>query len=320
MNIRVIIFCVVIILVAVIMTSLEKYPEYKYEIRDLRSHLKPTTPKEYFNVDHIRPTKRKANKVISVSLFCKKGGESPGTFRLSKNGPIVELTEENMRTYNQSNSYSILDHTHTFWEYYVEPLINNSNYIVDHFTDWKLRVYLANDMPFVIPYLNPDTTEVYIMKDSSSAGVGMGTVWRFLVMDDTDVEVALITDSDKPLTKLVNFDQLSKHPKLNPDICMISIFEPYLEFSLFIACQMIVYPQRMDQYMDIKVRTLMEQYIESKIDPKLIYDRGFPKYGADETFLTTILFFEIEDKVCVVYNNLLDKSRFMKYNCQFIAI
>ena len=77
------------------------------------------------------------------------------------------------------------------WKHYVEPIFDATRHLASIRPDLVYRVYLANDLSFLIPDLVEAGCEVYLMK-SSSLLHNPGAMWRFLAME----EEGLVTMSD----------------------------------------------------------------------------------------------------------------------------
>jgi hypothetical protein len=81
------------------------------------------------------------------------------------------------------------------WEHYVLPLMEGAKLLHRERDDAIFRVYLANDLSFLIEDLVGIGCEVMVMK-SSSIRHNPGAMWRFLALEEVERAVT-ITDSDR---------------------------------------------------------------------------------------------------------------------------
>ena len=81
------------------------------------------------------------------------------------------------------------------WESYVEPLLYHSQAAVKAHPEVQFRLYLANDLDFLIPELNELGWDVYLMK-SPSIRYCPGGFWRFLPLAEEGTLVTCI-DTDR---------------------------------------------------------------------------------------------------------------------------
>ncbi len=80
------------------------------------------------------------------------------------------------------------------WENYVEPMLHQAPWAMSENREVEFRVYLANDLQFLIPELTAVGWTVHLMK-SASERYCPGGFWRFLALE----EDALVTvvDADR---------------------------------------------------------------------------------------------------------------------------
>lgn len=135
--------------------------------------------------------KQKNKRVLAYSLFWK--------------APLAHATSPqtiNGDTIHQAAS--TIKGGGSFYSKYVGPLIKQLRIFRHFFPGWIARVYLAEDLEFLLPMLIKPDVEVFVMA-SNSLAASPGAMWRFLVLDDPDVRVAYIRDADK-LPKHLNGD------------------------------------------------------------------------------------------------------------------
>lgn len=81
------------------------------------------------------------------------------------------------------------------WPHYVQPILEQTPKILHKFPDVSVRVYLANDLDFLIEDLVEAGCEVFLMRHSSIAH-SPGVVWRVLALEEKGRLVTII-DSDR---------------------------------------------------------------------------------------------------------------------------
>jgi hypothetical protein len=143
------------------------------------SEREKTAMGELFTVDSIH-NEKKVGHVVATSLFWKPA--SPGE---DDYPPPSKDVMENPGKHGLSSRFK------NPWEHYVEPVFEATRHLATIRPDLVYRVYLANDLSFLIPELVEVGCEVYLMK-SSSLLHNPGAMWRFLAME----EEGLVTMSD----------------------------------------------------------------------------------------------------------------------------
>ncbi len=87
---------------------------------------------------------------------------------------------------------------------YLDGLTSNIKRLKEFGEEYKLRVHLAHDLEHLVDKLvalNPHQVEVHVMM-SSSIGFGPGSLWRFLALSDTSLDVVGVVDIDSPFDKI----------------------------------------------------------------------------------------------------------------------
>jgi hypothetical protein len=129
---------------------------------------------------------KSAPNVLSVSLFWKPVDKGLGE--------VPKPTKELMQG---AYEYGLVTRFHP-WLHYVQPIIDSPSALKIArerlgCPDYKIRVYLAADLEFLIEDLSP-YCEIYLMK-SSSINFAPGGLWRFLACDNHG-GVSTVIDSD----------------------------------------------------------------------------------------------------------------------------
>ncbi len=81
------------------------------------------------------------------------------------------------------------------WKAYVDPLMIHTPGAVERHPEVEFRLYLANDLEFLVPDLTTLGWTIYLMK-GSSIRYCPGGFWRFLPLEDPDCIVTVI-DTDR---------------------------------------------------------------------------------------------------------------------------
>ncbi len=147
------------------------------------------TLRQYFalaSIHHQKP----AHHVVATSLFWKPAHEGGQDY--------PEPTRELMKNPQNEGLDSRFKNP---WEYYVEPIFRTARQLAEKRPDLTYRVYLANDLAFLIPELGEAGCEVYLM-ESSSILHNPGAMWRFLAME----EEGLVTMNDSDRAKWLIHD------------------------------------------------------------------------------------------------------------------
>jgi hypothetical protein len=125
--------------------------------------------------------------LLVFSLFCKATS--------SEDGEVAGLTAEMLKAPADFG----LKFRHNPWDHYVEPLLQHGPAIVTSRPDLTLRIYLAQDLKFLVPMLAP-FAEVVVMKGSSVRSAP-GMLWRFLPLDEG--RYVTVLDADLASTSLI---------------------------------------------------------------------------------------------------------------------
>lgn len=135
-----------------------------------------------FAVEEIHNRKR-ADHVVATSLFWKPASKGESEYP----SPTREIMKDPEKLGLSSRFKSP-------WSHYVEPVFEAVRHLSKIRPVIAYRVYLANDLSFLIPELVKADCEVYLMK-SSSLYHNPGAMWRFLAMEDEGL--VTMSDSDR---------------------------------------------------------------------------------------------------------------------------
>lgn len=244
-------------------------------------------------------------KVIAYSLFWKPP---------FADGPMPVISEEAM--YRPSPS---VKRNQPFYDKFIKSLLAQVAMVKRHFPGWIMRVYLADDLKFLIPRLLAADMEIFLMA-SNSIAAAPGSMWRFLVFDDPKVAIAYIRDADELPARLNGDFRMSKQILKWASAKAERGFFRIRDFGRW-ATQRVVH---LKQYSPIlasafgakRVRWLdMQKAMKGYILHRTLFcDEGrhptdialrthpygfgneFPSYGFDERFLKHVIYFEAVDR------------------------
>ena len=89
------------------------------------------------------------------------------------------------------------------WDSYVAPLLLHTRAAVERHPDVTFRLYLANDLDFLIPELTALGWEIFLMK-SPSVRYCPGGFWRFLALEDEALVTVIDTDRMNEVSDEIN--------------------------------------------------------------------------------------------------------------------
>lgn len=127
--------------------------------------------------------RKPSEHIVASSLFWKPPETADGDF--------PPLTRELLLSPAKFGVHSRISHP---WEHYVLPLIAGARTLAKQRPDITFRVYLANDLEFLVAELAEAGCEVALM-ESSSLRHNPGAMWRFLALEEECL--VTITDSDR---------------------------------------------------------------------------------------------------------------------------
>ena len=147
---------------------------------------------KHFEVAEIHG-QREAKHIVSSSLFWKPA--------YNEEIDLPELTRE---VFMNPSKHGIQTRSNQPWEQYAQPLIVGARNLQEKRPDVVFRVYLANDLQFLLPDLLEVGCEVCVMK-SSSIRHNPGAMWRFLAMEHEGL--VTITDADRANNALYDIER-----------------------------------------------------------------------------------------------------------------
>jgi len=148
--------------------------------------------RSYFAVEEVMGRKEAAH-VVSMSLFWKPMWQVEEDYP----SPSRELME-NPRKFGLSSRFK------NPWEFYVVPVLEAAVNLQKLRRDVVIRVYLANDLAFVVEELVDAGCEVFLMK-SSSLRASPGMIWRFLAMEEG--KFVTMSDADRAEDLIHNIER-----------------------------------------------------------------------------------------------------------------
>jgi len=147
---------------------------------------------ELFAVEEIH-NRRKCEHVIATSLFWKPASIGETEYPMPSREVMMDPQSEGLSSRFKNP-----------WEHYVEPVFEAVRHLGEIRPDLVYRVFLANDLSFLIPELVEAGCEVYVMK-SSSLRHNPGAMWRFLAMEEEGL--VTMSDSDRALEMIHDIER-----------------------------------------------------------------------------------------------------------------
>lgn len=265
---------------------------YLYKLFDSHPEMKEELD-HMFKIEkvyHLKDTPNK--KIISYSLFWK-------ATNLAMPQPVVNKNTIHEKKHGvKKNS--------TFYATYVHPLLNQLKVYKKDFPDWTARLYLANDLQFLLPLFLDLEVEIFVMA-SSSVRASPGAMWRFLALDDPQANVVYVRDADEDnfcseVLEWVNTPGTIGFFRLRDVRLLSSKVPPIKDYSPILAgCfgTKNVHWVDMEKAMKgfILHRMLFPDEIRHSIDLSYRdhpygFGNRFPDYGFDERFLKHVIYFE----------------------------
>lgn len=251
----------------------------------------------WLNVVNIIPCERKTGKAIVFSLFAKHSRYNDKTQYISSTcNEITYLDKKYPVTEEGLKSIYIKHKKNTFWNHYIESLFLILDIIKNKIKDYKARIYLAQDLIYLIPKFPKECTEIYIMEGCSYGYVG--TLWRFLALNDHTLDIAISYDADAGVHEHV-IDELKN--KITSSEKMYDKNKKFMRIRH--TCQKLInetsytaigaggitsYPKRIGkEFNNLLIDFLSTTYEKNENTAR----NKFPFYSIDEIFLTHIVYY-----------------------------
>lgn len=252
----------------------------------------------YFRVKEKHGERLEAKHVIACSLFWKHAWLAHGDF------PVP--TRELMKTAAKND---LMKRGLEPWSHYVLPLLRGAAAMRLSRPDIAFRVYLAQDLSFLIPDLLEVGCEIFVMEHNSLSH-NPGAMWRMLALEESD-RLVTITDSDRAANVLSDCERTESLSNLGLGHWRIPYFAHDVEseyhyskwnkrtigYRPIMMCQM-------GSRMPVGTQLLMEACIwntrRRNLNPEVllpgcgnflpVYGFVWPDYGYDEWFALTSLY------------------------------
>jgi hypothetical protein len=144
---------------------------------------------DFYGVERVIAAQQKPH-IVTISLFWKP---------VSATAP--ELPTPTRDIMLRAIELGLVKRNHP-WRDYVQPILDNVPKLAATYPDVAFRVYLANDLGFLIPDLEAAGCEIYHMKHAS-IGFAPGGLWRILAFEE---EGKLVTMVDADRMAEISFD------------------------------------------------------------------------------------------------------------------
>lgn len=252
----------------------------------------------YFRVKEKHGERPEAKHVIACSLYWKHAWLAHGDF------PVP--TRELMKTAEKND---LMKRGLEPWSHYVLPLLRGAAAMRLSRPDIAFRIYLAQDLSFLIPDLLEVGCEIYVMEHNSLSH-NPGAMWRLLALEETE-RLVTITDSDRAGNVLSDCERTESLSNLGLGHWRIPYFAHDVEseyhyskwnkrsigYRPIMMCQM-------GSRVPIPAQRLMEACIwntkRGNLNPEVllpgcnnvlpVYGFVWPDYGYDEWFALTSLY------------------------------
>jgi hypothetical protein len=168
------------------MSWTETFPVMSDEMLDQYAASATADQKTYcstlFEVQEIHNPRATAEHLVAISLFWKRD--------TSQQGELPAVTRETLVNATKLGLAGRFDP----WTSYVLPILDCAGTLREARPEVALRIYLANDMAFLVEDLVNAGCEVHLMK-TSSIRHNPGALWRFLAIEGSSCPVT-ISDAD----------------------------------------------------------------------------------------------------------------------------
>lgn len=255
--------------------------------------------------------------IVSVSLFWKHTRECEPDL------PIP--TRERMKNAKR------LGLTRRFepWEHYVEPLLRDVPILREQYPNVVFRIYLAQDLEFLVPDLVQAGCEVNWMK-SSSIRLAPGSLWRFLPFEEPG-KIITMTDSDlmKDVPEFIAKTEAMANANLGAwRIPLASDKAPdgKIRYLPFLGCHMGMRggcgPVR--HLLDAFTWHCRSGRMQTSVNlpgggHSMIEQTRWPDYGFEEWFLTAVMYPRIASSGVLTFLQPTDQSVFLTLDIEYVT-
>ena len=254
--------------------------------------------------------------IVSVSLFWKHVRESDPN--------LPEPTRELMMNAKQLG----LVRRFSPWETYVEPLLYHVPSLRAQYPGVVFRVYLAQDLEFLIPDLVEAGCEVYWMK-SSSIRLVPGSLWRYLPFEELG-KVITMADSDlmKDVPEFIARTEAMANANLGAwRVPLASDFGPEgkVRYLPFLGCHSGMqggWPVR--HLLDAFTWHCRSGRMPTSVNlpgggQSLIEQAHWPDYGFEEWFLTAVMYPRVAGSGVLTFLQPTDQSVFLPLDIEYVT-
>jgi hypothetical protein len=201
------------------------------------------------------------------------------------------------------NQFGSIDYNDTTSKWYAKYYINIQKFIYDfihskYYTTFKLRIYLEKQLDIFIPKLSNKNIEIYLMKNNSIGGTP-GMLWRYLVFDDKNLEIAHVFDIDEKFNTLSKYIELFSMSNKTLGRCFLPCSQKYkidknsiaINYPVVLGGIISMRPNKNDiSFNNISINYILYKMLRSKSkypnlendsDPETIYNMPINnhKYG-----------------------------------------
>ena len=218
--------------------------------------------------------------------------------------------------------------TYNPWDHYVQPLLSHGPRIIKERPDITIRIFLANDLSFLIPELEP-FAEVVLMKGSSDRSAP-GMLWRFLPLETGDMGITVL-DADLTSTAPIKHAITEKLPALNLGSWRVPCMHE------FTTCGKIIYRTFAGCYWGSRVRLRIKdllfafRVLQSRnllaktgrhpryLEELELFGSNWPDYGSDEYFKNLVLYPRLAQHGILSVMGKPPKSYFLPLDIEYLT-
>ena len=267
---------------------------------------------------------KSAPNVLSVSLFWKPVDKGLG-----------EVPKPSKELMQGAYEHGLVTRFHP-WLHYVKPILDSPSALQLakerlNCPDYKIRVYLAADLEFLIEDLSP-YCEIYLMK-SSSINFAPGGLWRFLACDNRE-GVSTIIDSDLLGTMSFHIEAGEKMREHGLGFWRyINIGEPWekpetIRYLPAWGCGFGVDASKMDFSWDELLRAFVWHSWRDSF-PRVanhpahgelpVYGSEWPRYGYDEWFMIAAAYPRLAVAGVLTYFSTIGHSMCFPFDIEYVT-
>lgn len=272
---------------------------------------------EWYGVEGVHNSQPDCREVVSFSLFWKN---------VRAEDPELPVPSREVMQRAQERGLAMRFNP---WEHYVEPFLDHVPRLREGFPGVAFRIYLANDLRFLLEDLTGAGCEVHLMK-SSSIRFAPGGLWRFLPFEEegklvTVVDVDRLNDLEGDLVRSRAMERAGVAAWRVP--VPTDLTGDYRVCYLpFMGCQFGVVGG------ELEVRRLLDAFTwqarSGGVDhmvmfpncgPVPIHQHEWPSYGFDEFFMTVAAYPRLAQGGMLTFVPATARSQLLSIDVEYVT-